>query len=177
MSTATSRWNGVLTDAGSNMIGQLSSDNKLIVTKVMTASGYVPVEDMRSSTALVSPVTIVTLKNIIPLSSGTMFKITIGPHTTAYSLISVGIFAKVGVSGQEKLFALMQYLPTDSSTPTGITIPTTTDFPDFALNLSAPLAVLNSDIVTFSVDPDAYASYSDLQALALGTVGEIKAWV
>ena len=147
-------WIGVVTDVGAQLLGQYRvPGTTLYITKVETGKGIVPEVDMRAATALDDPVDEGEVTTASPMQAGTQFRLSIGAYTSAYVLKEVGIFAKVD-DGDEVLLALLQ-------NSEGVSIAAYGDFPDFVYRLSVPMPISNTDNISFTVDPNAYVSYSE----------------
>ena len=153
-------WNGVITDVGTSILGQYAvPGSTLIITKVQTGKGKVSTSSMHESTALADPVTTGNVTGIRSLTSGSLFRLEIGPHTSTYALKEIGIFAKVGDGGTEGLLALIQH------SGDGVDIPNSGDFPDFVLRLSVPMSISNSDDITYEIPPEALVSHEEFEDL------------
>jgi len=145
-------WAGVVTNRGEEMIASALNSGHLVLTGVQTGTGNTV--DMKAATALNAAKTTGSLTGGVE-TDGLRVRIKIGPYSGGYTMKEVGIFATLD-NGDPELFALMQ----DS---TGVIVPDSSDFPDFAINFSTFIAVSNTSNMSISVSTSAYVTESEFE--------------
>ena len=152
-------WKGVVTDNGKAMLNEFAlGSTTLSFTSVKLGSGLTEAVDMRAATGLKSYVTDGEYESISPAIGGAKICIEVGPHTTAYTLHEVGLYAKLSNQQSPSLFALIQ------DDGNGIPVPATADFPDFIFRLANLFPISNLDSVSITVDPSAYVAKQEYEA-------------
>lgn len=152
-----SQWYGVVTDNGNSMLNELSLGGvTLVFTTVKLGSGTTPQVNMRAATALNSYVTEGEYESMKKASGGAVICVEAGPHTSAYTLHEIGLYAKLSNQSTASLFALIQ----DDD---GISVPKASEFPDFIFRLANLFPISNLDSVSITVDPSAYVAKQEYE--------------
>lgn len=153
-------WQAVITDTGLNMLSQLTTSTTLELTSVGTATGTT--ESMSTATSLTDPVTLGASEwglTFVSESDGVRIRCRIYAHEEQYIMRQIGVFASFN-GGSPALFALLQYLPEEGVT--GVTIPSTEVFPDFAFNISFFVETSRTSSFSVTVNTSSLVSQSQL---------------
>ncbi len=168
-------WLGTVTEEGLGLLSDyMAGSNTLYITKVEGGTEtFNDLSAMRAATALnayadtgriaeIKPFREATVEDGDALKGeGTQFFVEFGPKEgdAGYDLKEVGLFAKLGENGTEKLLAVAQ---TDGN---GISVPARTQIPDFVFRLSMPIAMGYSEkSIKIVIDPAASVSYSTFES-------------
>lgn len=165
------KWtSGVITNAGISMLGEVMSGGELIISRAALGGGTVEVAALMAQAELTQPLTVPVVIAQKKLIEGKGLDIRIQIRNTGVSaaqvMKQVGIFAKIGADGEEKLFAIMQ-------DDVGDEIPSAVSYPDFMLEFTSAVAVSNTGNITVSVSGSAVVTREDLEAALDETTGEI----
>lgn len=165
------KWsNGVITNAGISMLGEVMSGGELIISRAALGGGTVDVAALMAQTTLTQPLTAPVVIAQKKLVEGKGLDIRVQIRNTGVSTVQVmkqvGLFAKIGVGGEEKLLAIMQ----DDA---GDEIPSAASYPDFMLEFTAAVAVSNTGNITVAISSSALVTEADLEAALDEATSEI----
>lgn len=166
------KWsNGVITNAGISMLGEVMSGGELIISRAALGGGIVNVAALMAQTALTQPLAVPVVIAQKKLVEGKGVDVRIQIRNTGVSaaqvMKQVGILAKIGADGEEKLFAIMQ-------DDVGDEIPSAVSYPDFMLEFTSAVTVSNTGNITVSVSGSAVVTREDLEAALDETNSEIS---
>nr|DAW26153.1 MAG TPA: tail-collar fiber protein [Caudoviricetes sp.] len=155
------KWtNCVITNAGLSMLGEVMSGGELIISRAALGGGNVEAAALMAQTALTQPLSVPAIIAKKKLVEGKGLNIRIQIRNTDVSttqvMKQVGLFAKIGSDGEEKLFAIMQ-------DDIGEDIPSNESYPDFMLEFTAAIAVSNTGEITVNISGDAVITADDLK--------------
>ena len=146
---------GVVTNAGATLLNRWSTEEKaLIIVKASCGTGTA--DNLATQTSVASEahdVSIVSKKNVV---GGVKYKIQIAPASSAITVKQIGIWAKLTGDNSNVLLALFQ-------DTTGVSIPSSTDMPDYLYNFYALVNMSNTGELTLTVDTSAAVSESTLE--------------
>ena len=140
-------WNGVITNAGNQVLAEWVNEKTLNFDKAAAGSGTVPVAGMMGQTSLVSQKQEVSLVSGGSVEDGVRLKLQVVAPTTGYTLNQFGIWASV-TGGSSVMIALYQ-------TEDGIPIPSKANAPEFVYTFYAVISVSNEGEWSITVDPSA----------------------
>lgn len=140
-------WNGVITNAGNQVLAEWVNEKTLNFDKAAAGSGTVPVAGMMGQTSLVSQKQEVSLVLGGSVENGVRLKLQVVAPTTGYTLNQIGIWASV-TGGSSVMIALYQ-------TEDGVPIPSKADAPEFLYTFYAVISVSNEGEWSITVDPSA----------------------
>ena len=163
-------WIGVITNAGDSLLARwLTGSHTLTIDGATVGKGQIPEANMRRAVALNEEVTsasiigyetVETTDEAGNISSGTKFKIQVGPATTAigsYTCREIGIWAHLD---EESPVLLALHQNSD-----GVRIPLVTVSPNFAFGLHCVHAISNAEgDLNIVIDGGAYVTQSQLAA-------------
>ena len=155
------KWtNCVITNAGLSMLGEVMSGGELIMSRAALGGGNVEAAALMAQTALTQPLSVPAIIAKKKLVEGKGLNIRIQIRNTDVSttqvMKQVGLLAKIGSDGEEKLFAIMQ-------DDIGEDIPSNESYPDFMLEFTAAIAVSNTGEITVNISGDAVITADDLK--------------
>lgn len=140
-------WNGVITNAGNQLLTEWVNEKTLNFDKAAAGSGTVPVAGMMGQTSLVSQKQEVSLVLGGSVENGVRLKLQVVAPTTGYTLNQLGIWASV-TGGSSVMIALYQI-------EDGVPIPSKADAPEFLYTFYAVISVSNEGEWSITVDPSA----------------------
>ena len=155
------KWtSSVITNAGISMLGEAMSGDELIISRAALGGGTVDEAALMAQTTLTQPLTVPVVIAKKKLVEGKGLNICIQIRnidvSTTQVMRQVGLLAKIGSDGDEKLFAIMQ----DSL---GEEIPSASSYPDFMLEFTAAVAVSNTGAITVNISGSTVITAADLE--------------
>lgn len=153
-------WVGVITNAGNEMLAQISGGaHTLTLTAVTVGSGTRPEVNLRTATALIDQKDTGSIASREDITNGVRIRLRIGPHpTTSYVAHEIGIWGAID-GGLSRLFSIHQ----DSAS--GMPVPTEADSPEFFFDLIVAISMSDTGSLVVNITPGIYATEADLQAL------------
>ena len=156
------KWtSGVITNSGISMLGEVMSGGELIVSRAALGGGTVEAAALMAQAELTQPLTVPVVIAQKKLIEGKGLDIRIQIRNTGVSaaqvMKQVGLFAKIGADGEEKLFSIMQ-------DDVGDEIPSAASYPDFMLEFTAAVAVSNTGNISVTISSSkALVTFDDLE--------------
>lgn len=147
-------WTSAITNVGIELLNAWFGAAELNVDRAAGGSGTVPVASLVTQTALVNQLQTGTLVRMETGANYRKVKIQFVAPTTGYTLYQIGVWASVD-SGTSKLLAIFQH-------DEGVTIPSSSEAPNFIYTFYATLAVTNDGTATISIDSSSLVSLSTL---------------
>lgn len=151
----------LITDAGLELLEQAVSGSGVTITRAGVGGGTVSISDLKSQTALSTPLTAVPCyiasKKPLEGSSGLEIKLQIRNDslTESKTFKQVGLFAKAG-NGEEVLFAIAQ----DEN---GEEVPAETEYPDFLEEFTYVAAFTNTGNIIVKVSPLVFVTRGEME--------------
>lgn len=155
-------WNGVITNAGANLIAQWAQNvcimrirgayvgNATVLASNLYSQTEVECDGMDAQAA--------TVISYTKVASGTRFKVMVSPGQTAYTAKMIGIYARLSTQSSSTLDTLLCVVQ-DS---TGVAIPAASTDPDFAFTLYVNTSIDNTGQLSITVDTSTYATVGDI---------------
>lgn len=128
-------WTGVITNAGTSLLGEWVDEKTLTITSAQAGTGTVPTAGLMAQTALVSPKQTAAIAGGGEFQGGKRISLQVPAAQEAYTLNQFGVYAKVD-EGSPVLLAIYQ-------NEQGIPIPSLSETPDFLYTFLAGISVSN----------------------------------
>lgn len=128
-------WTGVITNAGTSLLGEWVDEKTLTITSAQAGTGTVPTAGLMAQTALVNPKQTAAIAGGGEIQGGKRISLQVPAAQEAYTLNQFGVYAKVD-EGSPVLLALYQ-------NEQGIPIPSLSETPDFLYTFLAGISVSN----------------------------------
>ena len=156
--------NAVVTNAGVAMLQQVLTGETLVIDGAAGGTGTVTPVALMVQTELIEQKQTFSVVGQENVTGGKKLSIAISNSglVTGYLMQQVGIFAHVG-SNPPALFAILQ-------DETGITIPSSTDIPDFAINFYAVIGFSSESNFELTIDPSTLVTYEIMNARLSETI-------
>ena len=156
--------NAVVTNKGLQLLQQVLEGQDLILEGAAGGSGIVSPASLMAQTALKNQKQIFPIVNFANVENGKKINIQITNNALAesYPMQQVGIWAHVGI-GDSTLLAILQ----DN---TGLTIPSETELPDFAMNFYTIINFSNEAEFQLIVDPSTLVTVDSMNTAIAAAV-------
>lgn len=128
-------WTGVITNAGTSLLGEWVDEKTLTITSAQAGTGTVPTAGLMAQTSLVNPKQTAAIAGGGEIQGGKRISLQVPAAQEAYTLNQFGVYAKVD-EGSPVLLALYQ-------NEQGIPIPSLSETPDFLYTFLAGISVSN----------------------------------
>ena len=173
-------WHGVVTNAGAELIRSFTANNKLNIGSIQTGTGSVAIDQMRARTALVTQKAAkglcgANIAKMEEVDGGIRLLIQVNSTSGAYVCKEIGVW---GGLGDDNSSTLIMYIMSDGN---GVSIPDSSDLPDYSFLIAAVLGVSNVSNVIVNIDTTVNATrqYVDEEAakkvnIAQGTANNGK---
>ena len=159
-------WHGVVTNAGAELIRSFTANNKLNIGSIQTGTGSVAIDQMRARTALVTQKAAkglcgANIAKMEEVDGGIRLLIQVNSTSGAYVCKEIGVW---GGLGDDSSSTLIMYIMSDGN---GVSIPDSTDLPDYSFLIAAVLGVSNVSNVIVNIDTTVNATrqYVDEEAV------------
>ncbi len=151
-------FSGVVTSAGTTLLGRWASESKLIITRAACGTGTS--ENLAGQTSVASEAHDISITSKKAVSNGVKYGLRIYPAGSSLTVKQIGIYAKIEGDSNETLLAVFQ----DS---TGKTIPASGDMPDYAYSCYAFVEMSNEGDMDVTIDSGAYVVFEDIEPVLL----------